>query len=136
MLRSDLTTDPVTGGKYVTTILKDNRITHLAGARVAQGDLWLPAHDWRRIVDEAPPNESPAPDGTINVSAHWRSQQRPVLSNSSGDVFVLGAGAHERAQVLKSLQAPDFTLPDLDGTPHSLSDFRGKKVFLASWSSW
>lgn len=27
-------------------------------------------------------------------------------------------------------KAPDFTLPDKDGTPVSLSDFRGKKVVL------
>ena len=27
-------------------------------------------------------------------------------------------------------QAPDFTLPDKDGNPVSLSDFRGKKVIL------
>ena len=28
------------------------------------------------------------------------------------------------------MKAPDFTLPDQDGTPVSLSDFRGKKVVL------
>jgi peroxiredoxin len=27
--------------------------------------------------------------------------------------------------------APEFTLPDLDGRPHSLAEFRGKKVLLA-----
>jgi peroxiredoxin len=32
--------------------------------------------------------------------------------------------------------APDFTLPDLDGRMHSLSDYRGKKVFLLAWASW
>lgn len=120
----------------MTTIIKDNRIEHLEGAHVAEGDLWLPVNEWRRIIDETLPTDSPARDGTINVSAHWHSQQRPVLSDASGDVFVLGASAHERTQALESLQAPDFILPDLDGTSHALSDFRGKKVFLASWSSW
>ena len=33
-------------------------------------------------------------------------------------------------------EAPDFTLPDLEGRQHSLSDYRGRKVFLASWASW
>lgn len=31
--------------------------------------------------------------------------------------------------------APDFTLPDLDGRPHSLSDYRGKVVVLNFWSA-
>src|SRR5690242_1638412 len=29
---------------------------------------------------------------------------------------------------------PAFTLPDLDGNPVSLADFRGKNVFLVHWS--
>ncbi|MCC7122956.1 MAG: redoxin domain-containing protein [Gammaproteobacteria bacterium] len=37
---------------------------------------------------------------------------------------------------MMSLEAPDFTLPDLDGRLHSLSDYRGKKVFLFSWGSY
>jgi peroxiredoxin len=35
-----------------------------------------------------------------------------------------------------TLEAPDFTLPDIDGKQHSLSDYRGKKVLLLSWASW
>ncbi|TAJ31410.1 MAG: redoxin domain-containing protein, partial [Reyranella sp.] len=35
-----------------------------------------------------------------------------------------------------SLEAPDFTLPDLDGKTHSLAEQRGKKVLLVSWASW
>ncbi|SBW06466.1 putative peroxiredoxin bcp [uncultured Eubacteriales bacterium] len=29
-----------------------------------------------------------------------------------------------------NINAPDFTLPDKDGVPHSLADFKGKKVVL------
>lgn len=29
-----------------------------------------------------------------------------------------------------------FTLPDLEGRPHALVDYRGKKVFLVFWASW
>ena len=32
--------------------------------------------------------------------------------------------------------APKFTLPDLDGTPRRLQDFRGKKTLLYIWGSW
>ena len=32
--------------------------------------------------------------------------------------------------------APDFTLADLDGNQVSLSDFRGKTVFINFWATW
>ena len=32
--------------------------------------------------------------------------------------------------------APDFTVYDIDGNPHKLSDFRGKPVILNFWASW
>jgi hypothetical protein len=42
----------------------------------------------------------------------------------------------DQRQGLSSLQAPDFTLPDLNGKPHHLSDFHGKKILLVTWASW
>ena len=32
--------------------------------------------------------------------------------------------------------APDFPLPDLDGNPVRLSDFRGKTVIVDFWATW
>ena len=34
------------------------------------------------------------------------------------------------------VEAPDFTLPDLDGNLHSLSEHRGEKVVLLTWASF
>ena len=36
----------------------------------------------------------------------------------------------------KANPAPDFTMYDLDGNAHKLSDFRGKPVILNFWASW
>lgn len=33
-------------------------------------------------------------------------------------------------------QAPDFTLPDLNGKQHKLSDYRGKWVLVNYWATW
>ena len=49
--------------------------------------------------------------------------------------FILAPGGTTNAQrTLKP--APGFTLPDSAGKKHTLSDFRGKVVFLDLWASW
>lgn len=35
-----------------------------------------------------------------------------------------------------SVPAPDFTLKDQNGTEHTLSDYRGKTIFLNFWATW
>lgn len=46
----------------------------------------------------------------------------------------------EKIQILKNIEvgafAPDFTIPDVNGKPVSLSSFRGKYVLLDFWASW
>ena len=120
------------------TILSNNRITQSDTARVIGDELHMPAADYAALP-QASPLQQPEPstdDPLTNVSAHCRQLNRPLLHNLHGDVWALGASARERSTALQSLQAPDFTLSDLNGIPHSLSDYRGKKIFLASWSSW
>ena len=75
-------------------------------------------------------------DGKVDVAAFWRTLGHPVVSDGRADVWVLGTAAESRANALSGLEAPDFTLPDLAGVPHTLSALRGKKVFLTTWASW
>ena len=74
--------------------------------------------------------------GEVDVEAFWKKLGGPVIASEEGDVWALGAPADERNAALEDLHAPDFTLPDIDGTPRTLSELRGKKVFLATWASW
>jgi hypothetical protein len=61
---------------------------------------------------------------------------RPLAVDLDEHVAALGASAAERGARLRSLAAPDFTLPDVDGRLHSLDDQRGRKVLLLAWASW
>lgn len=45
-------------------------------------------------------------------------------------------GPEATAAVNVGESAPDFTLVDLDGNQVSLSDFRGKTVFINFWATW
>ena len=39
------------------------------------------------------------------------------------------------SMIASNQPAPDFTLPDLSGTPHTLSAYRGQMVVLNFWSA-
>ena len=42
----------------------------------------------------------------------------------------------EGTEAVKENLAPDFTVYDLEGNAHKLSDFRGKPVIVNFWASW
>ena len=93
---------------------------------LCHGDVCVPVRDRAALATA---------DG-VDLTALARVLERPLAVDVDEGVAVLGASASERGARLSSLQAPDFTLPDLDGRLHSLTDYRGKKVFLVSWASW
>lgn len=85
----------------------------------------------------APSDRERLVDGdVVCASKLWETLGRPVLHDNARSTWMLGEAAADRRRELESLEAPDFTLPDINGDLHSLSDFRGRKVFLATWASW
>jgi hypothetical protein len=83
-----------------------------------------------------PPGSSVVTRLGIDLAAFARLLHRPVAFDVDEKVALLGVSAEERASALTSLEAPDFTLPDLEGRLHSLSEYRGKKVLLVAYASW
>ena len=77
-----------------------------------------------------------ANDAGVDLVGFARLLSRPLAMDVDEGVVCLGASAAERAAQLASLEAPNFTLPDLDGQLHSLSDYRGRKVLLVAYASW
>jgi hypothetical protein len=73
---------------------------------------------------------------TLDLEALAGALGRPFAGDPGEGVAVMGAAASDRGEALASLRAPDFTLPDLAGKPHTLSDHRGKKVLLIVYASW
>lgn len=111
--------------------------------------LWMSAADAERVTgwtlkpegmcrdERCVPLPAKAVTGQeVDVETFWRTLGGPMIASDDGGVWALGAPADERNAALQGLEAPDFTLPDVDGTPRTLSHLRGKKVFLATWASW
>ena len=44
--------------------------------------------------------------------------------------------SHTLTKLKPAKAAKNFTLPDLDGKPHKLSDYRGKVVLVNFWATW
>jgi len=72
----------------------------------------------------------------IDLARFAELVDRPLALDLDEHAAALGSSAVERGSQLATLEAPDFTLPDLDGRAHSLSEHRGKKVLLIAYASW
>jgi hypothetical protein len=83
-----------------------------------------------------PPDTDLVTDAGIDLTRLAALIDRPIALDETEGAAYLGVSARERSQELELLYAPEFTLPDLDGNLHSLSDHRGKKVLLVAYASW
>jgi hypothetical protein len=136
------------------TVIYEDKISHAETALVESGNLWLSARDtqlasgWElkpqglckgeRCVPIPPgrDKEFVRTGGMINLSALAQQLGAPVVHDDEYATWLFGEAAEAQRSRLLSLEAPDFTLPDLDGKLHSLSDFFGRKILLLSWASW
>ena len=72
----------------------------------------------------------------FNLSEFARLVRQPTAYDEKHSVWYFGPRTEVQNGYLASLEAPAFTLPDINGKMHSLADFRGKKVLLVTWASW
>ena len=87
------------------------------------------------IIDDWRLTRTGRPEG-LALAARAETAGRPVAVDLEEGAAFLGVSAQDRGKRLASLEAPDFTLPDLAGRSHSLAAQRGKKVLLVAYASW
>lgn len=130
------------------SLIDDGRIVEL-DADLRGGQVWLSAVALERGLGWELTPEGLCRDGLcvrrragtstgdgIDLADLAATLGRPLAVDVEEGAAYLGVGVADRAGALASLMAPDFSLPDLQGRLHSLSEHRGKKVFLVAYASW
>jgi hypothetical protein len=132
------------------TLLESDRV-HEVSATISAGRVRIPAADIREGLgwelkpeglcrgDVCVPVSDAASLATaagVDLQALAEAIDRPLALDVTEGAAALGTALADRTAQLASLDAPDFSLPALDGTLHSLSEHRGKKVLLIAYASW
>lgn len=81
------------------------------------------------------PLADPPADDTVDLESMARQMNMPLVADADHGLWALGPNS-SGARTLISAEAPELTLPDLDGNLFSLSSLRGKKVLMIAWSPY
>ena len=108
-----------------------NSFSHATGWTLkAEGlckdEVCVPVRDTATMSDEV----------SIDVAEFARVTGRKTVVDAARNVVALGEQASARAESMATLDAPNFTLPDINGNLVSLSDFAHRKKLILAWSSW
>jgi AhpC/TSA family len=129
------------------TILFGENTVALDTTRVVDDNLWIKQKDLPRINQfEVKPQGACRADVCIPLSKTLKTGEWFNLTGFArkiGETVVSEQNVHSfgeipvlRGAFYNSRMAPDFSVPNRQGKPVHLSDFRGKKVLVVTWASW
>lgn len=139
------------------TVLYGDRVVELQETLPDATDLWVKPADLTRINDfELKPEGAcfealcipvlqdrdsemfitRQGQGWFNVTELADKVRQAWVADYDDAIWSFGEMPVKRQSFLRGGKAPEFELPDRDGNPVRLSDFRGKKVLLLTWASW
>jgi peroxiredoxin len=75
-------------------------------------------------------------DGRLDIAAVAAALGRSVVVDADAGIAAMAVDRELRHQAGADLEAPDFSLPDLNGTTHGLEEWHGKKKLLVTFASW
>ena len=127
----------------ITVINEDERTVN---AEVTGGRVALSPQELRRAIGWELKPEGLCRDGVcvpfrntgaaVDLGAAAAALGRAVVVDADAGVAAVALPAEERRSALDARVAPPFVLPDLDGTPHHLGEWRGRKKLLVAFSTW
>lgn len=138
-------------------VIFDGVATEVTAAAQPSKDLWVTMKDLKRAtryvvkpqgicrdelcfpIPKTRKAEFVSKKGSVqwfNLSEFARLVKQPVATDEKHNTWYFGQRPDAQNAYLESLNAPNFTLPDMNGKMRSLTDYRGKKVLLVTWASW
>lgn len=142
---------------FAATVLYQDKVISVDEVLADPNDLWVRPKDLTRVNGfELKPEGACLDDICVPVkqnedsdmfvtrkSKNWfnvtelsRKLRQAFVADHEADVWSFGSVPAIRNQFVDQHIAPDFTLPDRQGKPVSLSEFKGKKILLLTWASW
>lgn len=129
----------VDGGRV---LIAPDDLTHAIGWQLepeglCRGDVCVPVRDRAALFAPAPESAPGAGDHEwVDVARIADALGRAAVVDADAGIVAIGHDAETRRRALDGLDAPNFTLPDLDGAPHQLDEWRGHKKLLVAFSTW
>jgi peroxiredoxin len=75
-------------------------------------------------------------DGAVDVAIFAAALQRPIVVDPAEAAVAIGVPTADRAAAMESLEAPDFELPDIEGSTFRYSSLGKRKKLVVTWASW
>ena len=72
----------------------------------------------------------------LDLAAVAAALGRAAVVDAEAGIVAVAMDAGGRRDALDSLRAPSFVLDDLDGRPHQLEEWQGRKKLLVAFASW
>lgn len=97
-----------------------------------KGDVCIPLTDSYEISDTSDTGD---PADTVDLAIIADQMGLPLVADEKHGVWALGPDS-VGSRTLVTAEAPELSLPDVDGNLFSLSSLRGQKVLLVAWSPY
>ena len=154
-LRHPFEEKPINQAGSVTILYAGKTIELQQTLSVEEDGLWVTPEDLTRIngfelkpqgacfedlciplKDHSPLLKQETGQQWFNLAAFADSLEQPYVNDADNNVWSFGEIPDKRQSMMNDAMAPDFEVVDREGKVIRMSDYKGKKALIITWSSW
>jgi hypothetical protein len=154
-LRHPFEEKPVNQVGRVTILYAGKTIELQQTLPVEDGGLWVTPEDLTRIngfelkpqgacfedlciplKDHSPLLKQETGQQWFDLAAFADTLEQPYVNDADNSVWSFGEIPDKRQSMMNDAMAPDFEIVDREGKVIRMSDYKGKKALIITWSSW